>query len=57
MTGLVSRSRRLATPAEERFDPHPATNADDECQSDSENANASLATFGAGVVEEQEVAD
>jgi hypothetical protein len=47
----------VATPAEERFDPYPSDDVDDERQSDSENANASLAAFGAGVVKEQEVAD
>jgi len=52
MTGLVSRSYRVATPAEERFDPYPMTDADDERQSSAENRNESLASFGAGVAQE-----
>jgi hypothetical protein len=44
----------VATSAEERFDPYPSDDTDDERQSNAENRNESLAAFGAGVVEGQE---
>ena len=57
MAGPVSRSRRCAVGSERRHDPYPADDANDERQSSAENRNESLASFGAGVAEEQEAAD
>jgi hypothetical protein len=55
MTGLVSRTRRVATSAESRHDPYPTDDSDgDERESNRTDANQSLAAFGAGVAEEQE---